>query len=740
MSMIPARQTAGFTAVPNEVLAPQAPVGRPEPSRPSIVSQLITIALRRRWLLIGTLLGSLVLGLIVTVLMSPSYTASATIEIRRESGGLVELDASQAATASRDVEFYETQYGLLRSDSLSQRVARELGLGDNEAFFDMMGVPQADDWFGEGKLTNTAPSKDERVRIAGMALLNHLDVEPVRLSRLVELRLSSPDPALSQKIVNAWARLFIEQTLERRFEESSYARQFLEGRLAQLRTRIDASERRLVDYASQEGIINLPGVVAGAGGATGERSLAADDLAALNSALAQATADRVQAQSRLSAPMSGPEALQNGAISGLRQTRAELSGEYAKLMQQFEPDYPPAKALQEQIAQLDRAISTEERRVSGSVRGQYETSLAREQALSERVNALKTSLLDVRRRSIQYNIFKRDVDTNQQLYDALLQRYKTIGVAGGVGTNNISIVDKAELPRVPSSPNLLLNLAIAAVAGLLLGAGIAWLLEQLHQGVNDPADVEQAFGVPLLGTIPKSEKNPVLEDLRDPKSATTEAYLSLRTRLAFTTHHGVPKTIAVTSTAPAEGKSTTSFALAQLLAQTSPRGAVLIDGDMRSPSIHGMFGLGNQQGLSNYLAGDDDLDTLLQLSGTTSLAVMAAGPRPPSTPDLLTGERMPLLMRELLKRFDHIVIDMPPVMGLADTLLVGGQVEGLLFVTEAHRTKISLATGAMHRLLSAGLTPLGVVLTKYDPKQGHFGYGYGYGYGYGNDRNGNEPA
>jgi capsular exopolysaccharide synthesis family protein len=707
-------------------------VGDIEDLRPSLVSQIITIAFRRRWLLIGSIVGCLLIGLIATLLMSPLYTASSSIEVRRESNGLADVDAAQQS-APRDSEFYETQYGLLRSESLAQRVADELSLADNANFFEISGVSAADDWFENGRLINSAPPKPERLRIAGKVLLKRFEVSPVRQSSLVNLQFTSPNAAISQQVVNAWSRLYIQQTLERRFEETSYARTFLENRLVELRKRIDASERRLVDYASQEGIINLPSSAAGGSGPTNERSLAADDLASFNTALAQATSDRMQAQSRLSAPLSSPEALQNNAIAGFRQTRAELSGQYAKLMQQFEPGYPQAKALQRQIAQLDQAINAEERRVSGTVQDEYRASLARESALSSKVEALKSSLLDTRRRSIQYNIFKRDVDTNQQLYDALLQRYKAIGVAGGVGVNNISVVDKAELPRGPSSPNLPLNLAIAAAVGLLIGATVAWLLEQLHQGINDPAEVESLLGVPLLGTIPKSANGTPLVDLRDPKTATTEAYLSLRTRLAFATPHGVPSTIAITSTVSAEGKSTTSYALATQLAQTSSRGAVLIDADMRSPSIHALLNLNNERGLSNFLSGSDDLAGLLQSTGIGSLAVIPSGPRPPSAPDLLTGGRLPLLLQELLKQFDHVVIDMPPVMGLADTLLVGAQVEGILFVTEAHRTSVNLVKGALYRLRSANLAPLGTVLTKYDSKQGHYGNGYGYGYGYGEE-------
>ncbi|MEI9928774.1 MAG: GNVR domain-containing protein [Sphingomonas sp.] len=176
-------------------------------------------------------------------------------------------------------------------------------------------------------------------------------------------------------------------------------------------------------------------------------------------------------------------------------------------------------------------------------------------------------MLDLRRRSIQYNIFQRDVDTNRQLYDALLQRYKEIGVAGGVGVNNISVVDPAELPNRPSSPKLVLNLLLGLLAGIALGAAIAFLLEQIDEGIGDPAEVQESLDAPLLCTIPKSLGGDPVAALEDPKEALSEAYFSLQTNLAFATDHGFPHTLAVTSSRPAEGKSVTAFAIAKTLAR-----------------------------------------------------------------------------------------------------------------------------------------------------------------------------
>ena len=715
---------------PNETTFPAEQIA------PPLLTQIYFALRRRRWIILAIVAAFIVLGLIATLLMTPQYTASTTIEIQREARNFTMVrGAEQAESGPEDSEFYRTQYGLLRSRSLAAIVASNLKLADDAAFFEMLGQGREKAWFANGALVPNAPARAERLRAAGDLLLNHIAVDQERLSRLVTVSFVSPDPGFSQKVVDAWAKAFIEQTLDRRYQATTYARHFLEGRLAQLRARIDQSERQLVEYASREGIVNIPEASDGDNGKTVERPLSADDLATLNRALSNATTARVQAESRLRGDDGATaEALENQAISQLRQQRATLAADYAKMMVQFEPGYPPAVAVRSQINALDRAIAREESRIGGSLRQTYDAAVAQENMLRTRVNSLKTGLLDLRRRSIQYNIYQRDVDTNRQLYDALLQRYKEIGVAGGVGVNNISVVDVAERPIKPSSPRLVINLMVALIGGLLVAAAVTYLLEHIDDIVNEPSEVEPVFGVPLLGTIPDVEGSPSLL-LQDRKSPLSESYVSLQTNLSFSSDHGTPRTLAVTSSRAAEGKSTTSFALAQALARTGRR-TLLIDGDMRSPSVHHMFDRVNAVGLSNLLSGQDDIAPAIQDSGAENLSIMLAGPTPPSAAELLAGDRFGGLLKQLSERFDHIVVDAPPVLGLADAPLIGSVVEGCVFVLESHSTKRAAARTAISRLAAASVPLVGIVLTKYLSSRSSQYYGYEYSYGSKNDRPG----
>ncbi len=700
---------------------------------PPVLLQYWQIALRWRWVIGGIIAGALILGLVLTLLMSPRYTARAQIEISREQKNVTSVEGLESADSGRDLEFYATQYALLKADSLAQRVARKLNLAERPAFFAAHGaeMPGAEGALGNAG-GNSAASRDARQRLAVQLLLGNVDIAPIRGSSLVDILYTSRDPALSAEISNAWIQQFIAATMDREFSSTADARRFLEQRLATLRARLEQSERELVTYAAQRDIVQLNTIRNADGDTQMQRTLASADLEALNSALAAARAERVAAESRASMSGGGagasPEALSNPAINSLRQRRAEVAAEYAKLLVQFEPGYPGARALKSEIDALDAAINRETDRVSGSRAKAYTEALQQERELESQVNALKARLDRQQRDSIQLNIYQREADTNRQLYDALLQRYKEIGVAGTVGASNIAVVDVAQVPTKPSAPNLMLNLALALLAGTVIAAAVTVGLEQIDEGIRHPSDVRQKLGLPLLGNVPMATGDPV-EELADPKSHLAEAYFSTRSTLAFATSHGLPRSFTVTSTRSGEGKSTSAFALAATIGRTG-KSVLLVDGDMRSPSVHKFMGVDNAAGLSNLLTGDDDFARLVQPTGFKGLSAMVAGPAPPSAAELLSTDRMHLIIQKLLAHFDHVVIDSPPVLGLTDAPLLGRAVEGCVFVIEAEGAAVRAIRSSLDRMRMVDNHIYGAIVTKIDQRQHGYGYGYGYGYGH----------
>jgi len=698
-----------------------------------LLRQYLRVALRWKYVILGAIAACVLLGLILTLLMTPKYTAVASVEIARESSKVTDIQGVEREASAFDQEFYQTQYGLLRSRALSERVAAQLRAVDDPSFYERFRYSSDKPAFRKVNGKYLPAGRAERQRVAGEILLRNLSVSPTRLSRLVDIGFTSPDAGFSAVVANAWAENFIQTNLERKIQATSYGRNLLERQLVMQKQKLDESQRQLVGYATSEQIINLPSQGGGDGRTTSERPIVADDLAALNAALAQTTAERIQAEARLRQSGSAgasTEALRNIAINNLRQRRAELAAEYQRLMVQFEPEYPAAKAVQSQIDQLDKSIGREENRVSGSMQADYREAKDRETALLAKVNQLKSSFLDNRRRSIQYNIYQQEVDTNRALYDGLLQRFKEIGVAGGVGINNISVVDTADIPQRPSSPRLMINLLVALLAGVGLGALLAFGLEQMDEAIADPGEVERRLGLPLLGSVPKVRGDVEPRDaLLDRRSEIVDAYMAVQTNLAFATEHGLPRSFAVTSTRPAEGKSTTALALATTLTRAD-RKVILVDGDLRSPSVHLLGRVTHERGLSNFLAGDDDIPSLLFPMTDLGFTAMSAGPIPPNAAELLTGNRLAVLIDRLLQSYDHVVIDSPPVMGLADAPLIAARVEGVIYAVESHGIRSSLVKTALGRLASANARIIGAVLTKFEARRAGYGYGNGYEYGY----------
>jgi capsular exopolysaccharide synthesis family protein len=544
---------------------------------------------------------------------------------------------------------------------------------------------------------------------------------------------------LAARVANGVAENFIQSNLDRKFESSSYAREFLEERITQTKDRLESAERQLVAYAANQQIINVgePSEGAATGGAT--ESLTSNNLVALNSALARTRAERVAAEERwrsagTSDLMTLPEVLQNPTVQRLTEQRALLDAEYQQKLSIYQPDYPEMVQLKARIDEADGQIRTIASNIRSSIQSQYQIAANQERSLQAQVNALKGDVLDLRDRSIQYNILQRELDTTRTLYEALLQRYKEVGVTGGVTANNISIVDLATPPREPSKPSLLLNMALAAMLGLGLGVLAALVLEALDETLATPDDVEKKLGVAVLGVTPFLEKGETpLEALADIRSGFSEAYYSLRTALQFSTPDGAPGTLLVTSARPAEGKSTTAYATALNLARVGKR-VLLVDGDLRNPSMHRVVGVENERGMSNLLSGSADLAGVVRPTSQENLFFIPCGPLPPNPAELWGGDRLPQFLAETRNNFDHVIIDGPPVLGFADSPILAAAVSGVLFALESHGTRRGQARGALKRLQVGRAHLLGVVLTKFSTKSAAYNYGgydYAYDYHYG---------
>lgn len=686
------------------------------------------ILLKRKWLLLSVLASVLSVVLVKTLLTPPVFRASATLQIDQDTIKIVQSEGVAPAEGVGDRDYYQTQYELLRSRSLAERVAAGMGAGQIRLAAAAQRAPGL--WArlaGETAVTADAaeeaePPEPSRDDLASY-VQRHLSVEPVRNSRLVRIQFDSLDPGFSATMANAIADAFIATHIDRRFDASAYAKNYLEERLQQLKLKLEDSEKQLVQFAQQQGIVSIDQ----------QQSPAAQELQSINASLAAAQQQRIEAEAKYRRSQTTPadalpEVLLSSIVGQLKNRRTELLGQYQEKLQIFKPGYPAMEQLKGQIEEIDRQLAGEIGRIKNAVRSEFEAARSAESMLGLRLAELKAQLLDLQGRSIQYNIIKREVDTNRELYDGLLQRYKEIGVAGGITANNISVVDRARAPASRFSPNLGRSLLLGLFAGLAAGIFLALLFEHLDDTIKSPEDVEQKFGLAILGLIPRLQRGSPLEALKDPRSPFSESYRSVRTALQFSTEAGVPRTLFVTSSAPGEGKSTTALTLALHFAQLGKR-VLLIDADLRNPTLHQALRVPNAAGLSNYLSGASRPLKFLHPTQVKNLACLCSGPLPPNPAELLAGPRLVTLLRLAAASFDQVIIDGPPMLGIADAAILSNLAGGTVLVIEAGSTRLGHARGVLKRLNAARARVLGVVLTKLDPRHGGAVYGYG-GYNY----------
>ncbi len=426
----------------------------------------------QRWLIAAITVGVVVLVGVVTLLMTPQYRATSTLQIERDAMNVVNVENLLPAESPLDRDFYETQYELLRSRSLARAVIHEAGLARDPEYKEIVDKVTARLDAAKGEAGKSVATRQEQIERALVGpVLESLEIEPVRNSRLVRVNFNSPDPQLAAKVANTYAKVFIDASQERKLQATSFASKYLSDRLAQLRSRVEESEKSLVDYSSQEQIVSV---------GQDKPSLPAQNLTELNVMLAAAQDARIRAEAAWRQASTGdgmglPQVVANPLIQSLRSEQVRLTSDYQQKLATFKPQYPEMQRIQSQIAELNRQIREEVANIRQSLKETYDAASLQEDLLEQRITGLKNQELDLQTRSIRYNMLKRDADTNRQIYDALLQRYKEIGVAGNVGTNNISVVDGADVPGRPSSPKLLLNLVLAGMLGLFIAVAVALL-------------------------------------------------------------------------------------------------------------------------------------------------------------------------------------------------------------------------------------------------------------------------
>ena len=695
--------------------------------------------LRRKWIILTAAALGLLVSLIETYNTTPIYRSTLLLQIEPPSTHFIEAQERVSLEPTWNWTYYQTQYALLKSRSLARRVIDRLGLEavrptppqEKPSFFrDLKRSLQA--WFGGTSPEETQPrAKSHKLDLEDL-LMSRLHVVPMENSQLVELHYDSPNPKEAATIVNAVAETYINTTLERRYKARTYAKRFLEERLQKVRANLEDSEQRLIAYARQREIVDLEDKL----------SSVMQRLNAMSAALSEAERARIQAEANYASALKGTgdatlKELESPVIQTLKEKKAELELSYQEQLRIYKPGYPKMQQLHRQIVEVGNQIQEEVAAIRQAIQVEYETKIREQEALRAKVDALKKEVLNLQSQTTDYRTLKRDVDTNRALYDSLLQRLKDVSVVAGISTNNISIVDRAQVPGAPYTPNLRKNLTKGLAMGLAVGLLLAFFFEYIDDRVKSNEEVENRVRAPVLGLLPlvreKDRENTPevgLLSAQDPKSPFAEAMRSLRTALSFSTAEGAPKILHVTSAGPGEGKSTAATNIAITFAQAGKK-VLLIDSDLRAPSLHRLFDLPNHLGLSNYLAGNVRPAEIAQPTQIRGLFSITSGPLAPNPVELLTSAKMLDLLHLSAERFDYVILDGPPVIGLADALVLANLAHGTLFVVDISKARYGAIEGAVKRLRAANAPIVGAIIERFEHRTHGYGYDYNYQYDYG---------
>lgn len=688
--------------------------------------KLLFYVVQYRWLIVMMAAAGVVAGVIVTMMQTPRYQAVATLEVLVPSAKV--FQDIEVVTESNDLRAFMTAREKLLSRALAQRVVFQLGLTEKADFlFPTPDFSLANILYRAFGLRSTPSLGDftpeQRERMAIARVLGDLKVQLVTNTSLLSITFSDQRPAYARDVANQVAQSFIDQRLDQTSETSDLARQFIQEQVTQTKQKLQESEEALVGYAKQAGITAM--------GA--EKSLITSNIESINTALGESIQERLDfgrlvQQIDAGRGASLEQVLGSKPLQELQSSITMLQGEYQQKLSMFKPGFPEMQQLQARIRELRRQLDAGVLTITDSIRLKHQETIDKEADLRGKLAELEKQQLEYNDKNIQYTILKRDVDSNRSQYDSLITKLNEVGVGSELRSQNAAVVDLAALPTGPYSPRKVINLAIALTIFLALCAAIIYVLELLNNSFTNPEQVETELGLPVLGILPMVDDKQLLESLGDQKSGLSEAHRSLRTALQFSGTDGVPKTLLVTSAEPSEGKSTTSFKLAQDFAALGAQ-VLVIDADLRKPNLHRLFGLSNTMGLSNLLTNTvrkSDLPNILRASKYENVSVMTSGTIPPNPADLLSSPRMAMVIANLGKRFDMIIVDAPPVVGLSDAPILGRLAEGTLMVVSTNQVTRKSAKAALKRLRSAGTNVLGVAMSKFAVNKFDYNYAYKY--------------
>jgi capsular exopolysaccharide synthesis family protein len=713
---------------PARPLAPAPAEPRaPEPAEPAIdVRRLLDVLVHRKWIILGV--AAMVLGLVAArTLREPRiYTASVSLVIELQAprvlGDQVQDVEGSSAGFWQTKDFLETQFRILKSDAVSERVVRKLALDRDPDFL--------------GTKDRQAMQEADAVAL----LRSRLRVDPERDSRVVNVRVDDRDPKKAALLANTIADEFIQFNLTEKLGTSRSASEWLHDQVDELQGKLAVSESNLYRFKRENDILTAS--------LEDSQSMVARRLSALNDALTKIREQRAELSAKVHQVR---EARASGALSSLPQvvaspliqaerTRAQLIGEeIAEARTRYGPDHPKLLALEEKHKAALATIAREEESIARAAEIEERQVADTEGNLTRLWEGVKREAFEVNKKEVDYSRLRREQENNAKIVELVMRRLKDVELASLLRTNNVRLLDAAKTPLAPTSPNLRLALMIGLGLGLLAGLGGAFLLEQLDNTVKGQEDLERTSRAAFLGIIPAvregrrgrhfRSRHPLgvgQTDLfihKKPKSTVSECLRTVRTNLLFLGTERPLTRLLVTSSGPQEGKTTAVIDLGITFAQSGQR-VLLVDTDMRRPRLHKAFGLSNDLGLSSVLLDEKRLGEALRATEVPNLSVLACGPIPPNPAELLHTERFKALVVELSRRYDLILFDSPPIAAVTDAMILSSVVDGVVLLVKAGKTSKDAVVRARRALSDVQARVVGALLNAVDLGARRAGYYY----------------
>jgi capsular exopolysaccharide synthesis family protein len=715
---------------------------------------------RRIGVVVGVVVLAMTLATIYNLRLPSIYEGVTKIEIQREDRVVELKDLQINMGGGDDAQYINTKIKMLQSPKIAYYVATSLDLEHNNEFLPGMARPLNS---ASETLDITDGETDLQVEIQKLlpfidTLLGNVEIRPVRDTRLIEIHYRHRNKELARKISDTWAEVFKKVSLDERYDTNREAATYLEKSVAKYKLKLKEAEERLQNYLKVNQVLDF-----------GQKeSTVASRLAELNSLLLQAENERKNAQ--LSYELSRsvndvstlPEIQRDQIVQELNKKITELRQVREQMMVEFTPEWPDVKKVTQQLQQLEGELRASNKRIQTTIENNYQVAVQREDALRKAFAQQRAETIQQNHGAIEAKLLQAEVDSNRQLLDSLLQSQKGVEVSSaGLLKSNIRIAEFSPTPREPVLPKRAQNIMLTGLLALIVGVGLVLFLDYINNKIESVEDIDRYLRLPALGVIPVLEngskarrllgrpapaetgdgaevpaaiapKGSVILTQVEANSSVAESYRQLRTALLLSSAGHAPRTILITSTQPAEGKTTTSVNTAISLAQTGAS-VVIIDADLRRPRVHKVFNLKNNAGLSNYLASEGDLASMIQIA-LPNLYVLPVGPLPPNPAELLGSPKMKQLVETLSANFDYVIIDSPPVSSFADSLILSSLVEGVIIVVKAGITPREMAQRTKAHLQSVGAKILGVVVNhiKLQPHDYYYSSTYYSRYYYGN--------